>query len=148
MGRPNVVEYEDTNGGEDRGCKYLSSSVCDTVLPYFATAGFSGHLSQDAVTSVLPFLGARHLGMINCTSKRFSTASNIWEMLCLRDFGILRTSDSCSWKQTYRLAWQEWVVWHEGQPDYVQFIGSREGCQGVWSKVAKNGNTVEVMITM
>ena len=145
MGRPNKIEFEDARSNFD--CT-KSAVLASAYVSIGSVAQTEGSEKDCALITVLPYLSARLLGMMHRTNKRFSTQSEAWKILCHRDFGILRASDAISWKETYKMAWNEWVVWHEGKPDYVRFLGSGDGCQGVWSKLAGNGNTVEVMITM
>ena len=142
MGRLANEEYADSHPLTSTG-KFMSSI---TSIAYDVPHS-SGNLLTTAMSAVLPYLGARCLGMIQQANKQLSIENEAWKILCLRDFGILRASDSVSWKFTYKLAWNEWVVWNDGYPDYVQFLGSRDG-HGIWSKMSRNGNTVEVMITM
>jgi hypothetical protein len=137
MGRLVNVEYEDSRTALSSTTRLVSSNRVSQ----------SDETPRNALLAVLPYLGARQLGMMQSTNRTLSMENEAWKLLCNRDFGILQASDAISWKWTYKLAWTEWVVWNEGHPDYVQFLGNQDA-QGVWSKTSRNGNTVEVMITM
>ena len=150
MGKPIPFEIEDHRIVPASRNPHESSTYCPPNTG-FTLLNHLNHLIDGSgihiLNRILALLSARELGNVNCTAT-WLREYDVWQSLCIRDFGILKSSDRLSWKQTYKKAWNEYVVWHEGRPDYVQFLGSRNMCQGVWSKTTSNGATVEVMIAM
>lgn len=103
----------------------------------------------DAVRQILCFLDARSLGLFASTTPALRRASGedaVWRVLCARDFGVIFVSDDCDFRSTYKKALRELVLFRDGKPDYVQFLGGRGDAQdAMWTKKGIWGNITEIM---
>ena len=82
-----------------------------------------------ALSHVVRFLEPREIVRVACASRQGSIATNderTWQALCKRDFGILHRADLCSWHESYRRAWTDQVLYFDGHPDFVQYLGRVE----------------------
>ncbi len=112
------------------------------------TPVFGRDILRDHMRHVMTFLESAHVVMLSEVSKWMFTSAredSVWQLLCKKDFGVVYPSDHCSFRETYKKAWKELVLWRNGEPDYVEFLHSRRSEGGVWSKKGSHGNTVEIM---
>ena len=99
---------------------------------------------------VMNFLESPQVVMLSRVSKSMFAAARedgLWQILCKKDFGVVYASDGCNFRQTYVKAWKELVLWHDGKPDYVEYLHASRRSEhgGVWTKKGCHGNTLEIM---
>jgi hypothetical protein len=111
---------------------------------------FGGEILRDHMRHVMGFLDTAQVLMLSRVSKWMLACAredSLWQLFCKKDFGVIYPSDDCNFRQTYAKAWKELVLWHDGKPDYVEFLNNsgRSSEGGIWSKKGRHGNTVEIM---
>eukprot|EP00961_Rhodomonas_salina_P093045 1252577-Rhodomonas_salina.2 len=101
------------------------------------------HTQLPGSVCILSFVTERHEAMLSERSVDLHTAgedSNIWKELCHRDFGILMAGDDCTWRETYRMALVDKVVWCRGCPDYVELLHGYSAAPNAQYKTASRRN--------
>ena len=106
-------------GGRGRGRgRELLGAVAQPQPDDAADRGEAALNLGDHMWHVAGLLSARELGLLGGVSRRMREVSrheDIWMGLCSRDFGVVYPSDSCTFRETYEKACNEWVLWKDGK---------------------------------
>mmetsp|Transcript_8664 Transcript_8664/g.28892 ORF Transcript_8664/g.28892 Transcript_8664/m.28892 type:complete len:123 (-) Transcript_8664:1385-1753(-) len=88
----------------------------------------TGSATEEAMARVMEWVGGKDIGrMAACSTSMREHASReeLWQTLCRRDFGILHPADRCGWRDTYKTGCSDSILYFNGHPDYVEYIGWR-----------------------
>eukprot|EP00960_Hanusia_phi_P053972 762513-Hanusia_phi.AAC.5 len=88
----------------------------------------TGRATEEAMARVMEWVGAKDVGRMALCSRSMrehARREELWRKLCMRDFGVLYTADRCGWRETYKTGCTESVLYFNGHPDYVEYIGWR-----------------------
>jgi len=110
-----VASESRTAGGRGRGAP---GGVAQPQPDDAANLGEAALNMGDHMWHIAGLLSARELGLLGGVSRRMREVSrheDIWMGLCSRDFGVVYPSDSCTFRETYEKACNEWVLWKDGK---------------------------------